>query len=197
MKNSRIFNAADSIMYFLNEFLLGLILFTPIISIIWGVNFDKNSGLSPAEVDEFVSYIITPSFFLSIAGLAFIYSIMMMLANFTFLLASFIIAFLVLMYTGFGMAGPAAACVPVIMFLLLKKNLRFSNFLINRANIMIDRWKDKKLQQQLKAENIFEMEKETSYESPAGKIVSAVIKTAFISGLILWLLALISGAGVQ
>jgi len=168
IENDKVFNWIDTFLSYAAQFVLGFWLFFPIVTIIWGVNFDVHTDLSRAEIDEFVKSVLTIKFFLSIAGLAFIFMIMTMFINTSFLFVATIAAFLTAMYIGFGFKGLLVIGVTAFLVIAASKSDTLVDFLIDSANNAVDKWKIGQMKKEEERENVFELTEEIADESKPG-----------------------------
>ncbi|MCX8093318.1 MAG: hypothetical protein N3E50_04045 [Candidatus Goldbacteria bacterium] len=152
--NTKAFKIIDGVLFYIGEFLLWLIIFAPIISLLYGFVFEVDGTLQ-YKIDRILHAFDNYSLPAAIIFIAFIRSIITMTINTNLLVLICIMSFFIAIYIGFGLITLIFIfAVALILFLLNRINL-IHNFVVDKLNNFFKLWKLYKMKKENVRESIF------------------------------------------
>ncbi|HPD18478.1 MAG TPA: hypothetical protein PLF61_02315, partial [Candidatus Goldiibacteriota bacterium] len=128
--NTKSFKIIDGTLYFVGEFLLWLVIFAPIISLLYGFVFETDGTLQ-FKIDKILHAFNNYSLPVAIVFITFVRSIITMTINVHFLLLTCIIGFFIVIYIWFGLKFMILISSIALLIFILNKITLVHNFIVD------------------------------------------------------------------
>ncbi len=138
--NTKAFKIIDGILFYIGEFILWLVIFAPIISLLYGFVFEVDGTLQ-YKIDRVLQALNNYSLPAAIVFITFIRSIITMTINTNFLILTCIVSFFIAIYIGFGLATLILLFSIALLVYILNKITIIHNFVVDRLNKFFKTWK--------------------------------------------------------
>lgn len=171
--DSRFFRILDTILFFIGEFLLGFILLFPLFYVWFKVSSTPGEAGRGSALGQFVTF-RNGTALITIAGLALIHSIIVMSINATALIYLSLLAFIFVIYLGFGLAGMLGLAAAALAVFAVGRNVRLNNFFVDGFNMLIKRWKKAGMKKMPGQDSIFPVGGERWEKAEGGQTFAAL-----------------------